>query len=50
MNKFSYCWCYGNCGIKILKILNSFKSGPIKINADVNIVPYKIYPQRKKNT
>jgi ribosomal protein L14 len=48
MNKFSYCWCYDNCGIKIIKILNSFKSEPIKVNSDVNIVPYRIYPQKKK--
>lgn len=48
MNKFSYCWCYDNCGIKVLKILNSFKSSPIIVNADINIVPHKIYPQKKK--
>jgi ribosomal protein L14 len=48
MNKFSYCWCYDNCGIKILKILNSFKSEPIRINSDVCISPYRIYPQKKK--
>jgi len=48
MSKFSYCWCYDNCGIKVLKILNSFKSSPIRVNSDVTIVPYTIYPQKKK--
>jgi ribosomal protein L14 len=48
MNAFSYCWCYDNCGIKVLKILNSYKFEPIKANTDVNIVPYTIYPQKKK--
>jgi len=48
MAKFSYCWCYDNCGIKVLKILNSFKSSPIRVNSDVTIVPYTIYPQKKK--
>ena len=48
MNKFSYCWCYDNSGIKILKILNSFKSEPILVNSNITIVPTKIYPQKKK--
>jgi len=50
MNNFSYCWCYDNSGIKVLKILNSFKNEKIRINSDVNIVPHKLYPQIKKKT
>jgi len=48
VNKFSYCWCYDNSGIKILKILNTFKNEKIQINSNVNIVSHRIYPQRKK--
>jgi len=48
MNPFSYCWCYDNSGIKVLKILNSYKSEPIIANTNVNIVPYTVYPQKKK--
>jgi len=50
MNPFSYCWCYDNSGIKVLKILNSYKFQPIVANTDVNIVPYTIYPKKKKNS
>lgn len=48
MNKFSRCWCYYNSGVKTLKILNSYKNEPIKVNTQINIVPQKLYVIKKK--
>jgi hypothetical protein len=48
MNKFSYCWCYDNSGVKMVKILNSFKKEKILVNSLVNVVIHKLYPIKEK--